>query len=166
MKYWTSSETRSTDSIDETLAQDARDVRTVFLSSKELLEEYRSVVTQQLSATVDPQSPATVASASDQTQAQFRNLVRNVLSIGAGLSQSKEMKDVFVDLVEKVVEPFVGLSWGQQDVEAFFQALIKQFGTLTSLQDNYKNRYHPSFARLLTGMQLACSRLFWRMKAK
>ncbi|KAL7749874.1 hypothetical protein RI367_004750 [Sorochytrium milnesiophthora] len=168
MKHWTptSAGSQTTDDIDEMIAQDAREVRAVFLASKDLLDEYRSVVTRQLSASTDPTSPATVSSSSDQIQTQFRTLVRNVLSIGAGLSQSKEMKDIFIDLVEKVVEPCIAMGWTQPDVDAFFQALISQFGTLTSLQDNYKSRYHPSFARLLTGVQLASSRLFGRLKSK
>lgn len=127
------------------MAQDVREVKALFRSSKDLLEEYHSAVkSNEVTAPTD----------------KFKTIVRNVLSLGAGLSQSKEMRDIFVDLVEKIVEPCLSIGYQPSDLDCFFQALLREFSSLSIRE---KTRYHPSFARLLTGIQLACLRLFKRM---
>ncbi|KAI9190158.1 hypothetical protein H9P43_001591 [Blastocladiella emersonii ATCC 22665] len=224
--------TRSASSDDLiTMTQDVREVKAIFLASKELMEEYRTAIEeeaqqrqqqQQLAAAVAaaeaaaaaagiPENPAVPAfvttgplaplstqvseagllpatpaatlavatsatptvgaggavaespsAVTTTTQAQFRMLVRNVLAIGAGLSQSKELRDIFVDLVDKVVEPCAGLGWTLGDVEAFFDALERQFATLPGINSRQRRRFHPSFARLLMGVKLATLRMFRR----
>jgi hypothetical protein len=137
------------------MTQDVREVKAMFLGSKDLMEEWRTAL--------DPTSQEPQTGNGATTQTQFRTLVRNVLAIGAGLSQTRELRGIFVDIIEKVVEPCAGLGWGLPELQSFFDTLEKQFAAIPSLNSSDKRRYHPSFGRLISGVKLASVRLYKRM---
>ncbi|KNE72268.1 hypothetical protein AMAG_16755 [Allomyces macrogynus ATCC 38327] len=69
------------------LAQATKGIKSYFLASKDVMDEYRT------------------ASGTDLPLATFRSLVRGVVAIGTGLAQPKDWREVLVAMVEKVVEP-------------------------------------------------------------
>lgn len=100
-QYWTLSEACETNSIDEAMMRDVREVKAVFLSFNQSLDNYRVVLKQQLSPVSDMLQ--------DEPQSPNHTLVCKLLGIGAGLSQSKDLKDMFVDLVGKMDEPVLSM---------------------------------------------------------
>ncbi|KAJ3101609.1 hypothetical protein HK100_004510 [Physocladia obscura] len=93
------------------------------------------------------------------TSTTFKNLLRNVFTIGAGLSYGKELRDIFSALVEKVVEPCAVCGWGKAEVVVFFNAVVAAFDGVESLQPSYRKRYGPSLSKLFEAVKLAAERL-------
>ncbi|KAI9146392.1 fibroblast growth factor intracellular binding protein [Paraphysoderma sedebokerense] len=154
MRFWTTSSAFAMEDVDPTIASDVREVKAIFLNSKDNMEEYRQLVSNNL--------PSDSVTTEKSLQTQFRTLVRNVLGIGAGLSQSKELRDIFINLVEKIVEPCIALEWTAADLESFFDIMVNQFSNLGCMNAQSKQQYQPSFARLLNGIKLASIKLYSR----
>jgi len=92
--------------------------------------------------------------------AGFKNIVRNILTLGSGLTHSKDVRDIFSILMEKIVEPCSSLSWSVADMELVFSGLSPAFNDLSSISPNLRKRYQSSFARLASGVKLAAVRLY------
>lgn len=93
----------------------------------------------------------------------FKTLVRNLLTIGAGLSQSKELRDVFIDLVEKIVEPCRDADWTVEDMEYFFTALLRTFDSLESINRGLRMRYSSMYQRYIRAVMLCSCRMLKRL---
>ena len=52
-------------------------------------------------------------------------ITRNIINIAIGLNHSKEIKDLFMDIVEKILEPCKGLKLNQSDMSIFIHGLIE-----------------------------------------
>ena len=57
----------------------------------------------------------------------FKTLSKTITILGASLIQTKERKDFFIDLIEKVVEPCKQLEWGRQEVDLFLTSIVDTF---------------------------------------
>eukprot|EP00095_Tigriopus_kingsejongensis_P010435 maker-scaffold294_size218657-snap-gene-1.21 protein:Tk10435 transcript:maker-scaffold294_size218657-snap-gene-1.21-mRNA-1 annotation:"acidic fibroblast growth factor intracellular-binding" len=57
-----------------------------------------------------------------EIESNFKNLSRNIVHLGQSLSSSKEAKDFFVHLVEKLAEPFRQMQINRNEVEHFLRA--------------------------------------------
>ena len=53
----------------------------------------------------------------------FRALSKALVSLGASLVHTKDLKDFFVDLVEDVIEPCKSFGWSRQDLETVLVSL-------------------------------------------
>jgi hypothetical protein len=56
-----------------------------------------------------------------ELEGNFKIITRGIVSLATGLSHNKEVKDFFVHLVEKVVEPFRSLKVTKNDVDIFLR---------------------------------------------
>lgn len=99
-----------------------------FLSSlkdmKVLLErdkEHRNVV---CSRTKDKLSTAIQT----DVEANFKSLTRNIVSLATSLSNNKEVRDFFVHVVEKIVDPMKQLGMCKEDVDIF----LKTYGDVVT----------------------------------
>ncbi|CAM9157835.1 unnamed protein product [Hapterophycus canaliculatus] len=63
----------------------------------------------------------------DAISQSFRPTVKALASIGSGLSMSKEYRDVFEDLIEKVGNPLRDAGLRLDDTVAFLEALVRGF---------------------------------------
>ncbi|CAM9343551.1 unnamed protein product [Scytosiphon promiscuus] len=63
----------------------------------------------------------------DSISQNFRSTVKALASIGSGLSMSKEYRDVFEDLIEKVGNPLRDAGLGLRDTVTFLEALVRGF---------------------------------------
>jgi len=52
----------------------------------------------------------------------IQGLCKNLINIGNQLNHSKDMRDLFIDCVEKVVEPCRQAGWTQHDIRLFLRA--------------------------------------------
>ena len=187
MRYWvaapTSSPRAGLEEFDSVLAQESREIKTLISNNKDVVEEFRTIVAQILCEHT-PNSAAvilnngqtgtafsfnlflnsglntTVAASTRDFPSQFKTIVRNILAIGCGLSLNKEMRDIFIDLVEKIMEPCAAYGWRSNDAEAFFIAVREAWPRLTSLDPTLVRRMHASWYRLTIGIQLTTNRLF------
>ncbi|KAJ3278743.1 hypothetical protein HK104_002066 [Borealophlyctis nickersoniae] len=153
IQYLTNSAASSFDEIDPSLAQDARDLKTLIYNQRDVLEEFKTIVTDHLANL----GHAHIMDKGGQTP--FKILIRNILAIGAGLNHGKEFRDIFLSLQEKVVEPCVGMGWSPADAELFFTAVVTQFEAVPALQPTVKKRYSGSFTSLFTAVKFAAMRL-------
>ena len=72
----------------------------------------------------------------------FHALSKALVTLGASLVRSKDLKDFFVDLVEDVVEPCKSYGWSRQDVEVVLGSLG---GTMAECeQAHFKHEKHWS----------------------
>ncbi|KAJ3387226.1 hypothetical protein HDU80_000200 [Chytriomyces hyalinus] len=124
------------------------------------------------SAPRTPILPQHYQSAIDKlTPAVFKHLLRSIFSIGAGLSYNKELRDVFVQFVEKVVEPCAAMGWGPMEIYLLLVnvagtagaagggALEACFENVKLLAMHHRKRYTASLARLCRAVGLAAGRL-------
>lgn len=136
------------------MASDLRDLKAIVLNDKSMLDSYRSLATQQMQRSMS-------ATTLELMQTHFKTILRNVLTIGSGLSSSKEVRDLFIDLVEKVCEPFANLGWSSAEVGIFFDAMVEQFTHVAGMgQTRHWKRYEGSLERLVKGVKLTSVRLY------
>ncbi|KAI8848973.1 acidic fibroblast growth factor binding protein [Chytridium lagenaria] len=147
MQYCTSQTTAAVPDMDVALAQDARDLKAVMFNRKEVLEEYRLIIQTRLQAS----ERANIFEKCGVSS--FKVLLRNVFSIGSGLSYTKELKDIFTSLVEKVLEPCQSFGWSASDVELFFTLAIQEFSSLESITVAYRKKYAGSYQRMCLFIQ-------------
>jgi hypothetical protein len=57
----------------------------------------------------------------------FKVLFRNITTIGSSLIHSKDLKDFFIDVTEKINEVLMQLKWSLEDVEMFLTSLADTF---------------------------------------
>ena len=60
-------------------------------------------------------------------ETHFKVLSRAITSLGSSLIHSKDMKDFFVDLMEKVIEPCKQQKWGQEEVDLVLKSMVEVF---------------------------------------
>ncbi|KAN0014505.1 hypothetical protein ACTFIU_000823 [Dictyostelium citrinum] len=58
---------------------------------------------------------------------KFRSILKGILVIGSNLSDSKEFRNLFEDIVEKVIEPLKRMDMVMDEVNPFFYFLIELF---------------------------------------
>eukprot|EP00727_Mastigamoeba_balamuthi_P007470 m51a1_g3343 hypothetical protein (363) ;mRNA; r:399781-401294 len=67
------------------------------------------------------------SSALEGLGSRIRVILKSLLLMGAELSDWKEFRDLFEDLVEKVVDPCLEAGLVKKDIGAFFDALVSEF---------------------------------------
>ncbi|KAI8928049.1 acidic fibroblast growth factor binding protein [Entophlyctis helioformis] len=164
IQYFTASPASVLDELDANLAQDSRDLKSVLYNSKDTLDQLRSATVAHLAQIGHPHimerpSPATNA---------FKVLLRNILTLGASLTNSKDVRDLFATLQEKVVDPCVSYGWSSTDLDLFLSTVVTVFvggeggegGVVdTAIPLHMRRRYGQSFSRLVTGVKYAGVRL-------
>jgi len=116
MKEWTNGGVDVDESGEPSLDRDffnyLRDLKT--LADKE--KEHRYAVCQQLGKTSMNQRSLS------EIEASFKTISKNILSIGQTLYNAKEVKDLFVNVVDKVVEPTKQCKLSIDDMSLFLSA--------------------------------------------
>eukprot|EP00058_Branchiostoma_floridae_P000443 XP_002585931.1 hypothetical protein BRAFLDRAFT_289524 [Branchiostoma floridae] len=111
--------------MDRVFLQELRDLK-VLTGEKDVYEKHKGLVCSALRGKIPDPTYADIES-------NFKNLSRCIVSVASGLIHSKELKDFFVDLVEKFIEPCRNARWSKRDVEAFlkaYEAAIQQIPQL------------------------------------
>ncbi len=52
----------------------------------------------------------------------FKSITRSVVSLASSLGNNKEVKDIFIYLIEKIVEPFKNYGMSADEVDTFLRA--------------------------------------------
>ncbi|KAG0083778.1 hypothetical protein BGZ93_004102 [Podila epicladia] len=153
MQYWTASTMDTLPEFDPHLAQDIRDLKSLMLNDRAVLDELRNRISNNLSQSAHP--PVL-----ERIQSNFKVVLRNMLSVGCMINQQKEVRNIFVEIADKLVDAFLQVGWSPVDMELFYNSLIAEFGNTSSLTSRYRERYSTSWIRLVTGIKLASIRLY------
>ena len=74
--------------------------------------------------------------ACQEFESGFKGLTRGVIGVAVGLSHNKEVKDFFVQLLEKLVEPLRAMQVTKADIDVFLNEYTRYLAkpaTLTEL---------------------------------
>lgn len=110
------------DEIDRHFVQELRDLRSIVLE-KDFQDLHKSLVLIRLE-----QLQSCTLHFIKSVDTNFKMISRNLFTLGAGLSQSKEFRDFFNDVVEKLVEPIKQLDWSHKELDVFLTAIINSWG--------------------------------------
>ncbi|XP_037092414.1 acidic fibroblast growth factor intracellular-binding protein-like isoform X2 [Pollicipes pollicipes] len=109
LRHWADEECE----LDKEFFQDLREIKAMLDREKEA----KAVTLRKLEG-----GRLSTDAAGDLSQ-NFRCLFRSLVNIATGLYRSRELKDLFIDLQEKVVEPCKSARWTLQDMDAFLAAI-------------------------------------------
>jgi hypothetical protein len=92
----------------------------------------------------------------------YRILFRNILSMGAGFGNGKDLRDLFITLQEKVIDTAQGFGWTLPDFCLFLDTVVDTFveGKGAMIKEAVVKRFKVSFSRLIEGVKLSCIRLY------
>lgn len=60
-----------------------------------------------------------------ELDANFKNYWRAIITIATSLHRSRELRNLFLDIAEKLIEPWKMNSWSESQVKEFLSALTK-----------------------------------------
>ncbi|XP_015931147.1 acidic fibroblast growth factor intracellular-binding protein [Parasteatoda tepidariorum] len=109
--------------MDRDFLQDLRDLKQ-FLE-KDVYDDLKSVVLGTMRSVLTDRLYTDLDS-------NFKFLTRTFVNIGSGLNHSKEVRDLFVDIVEKFIETFRQSRWAEKDLRKLLETYTEA-GTLTHL---------------------------------
>ena len=70
--------------------------------------------------------------ACQEFESGFKGLTRGVIGVAVGLSHNKEVKDFFVQLLEKLVEPLRAMQVTKADIDVFLNEYTRYVAEKTS----------------------------------
>ncbi|NXB60392.1 FIBP protein, partial [Struthidea cinerea] len=89
--------------------QDLKELK-VLVTDKDLLDQHKSLVCSALRGKI---------SVYNELEANFKALSRALVNVGGKLTHARDVRDFFVDLVEKVIEPCRSDKWSPGDLRLF-----------------------------------------------
>ena len=104
-----------------------RDIRSHLTGDRSTIHQYAEVTLQLLAQTAEPRKLA-------QLQPKLASVIKGMLVIGAGLSIAKEVRDLFEDLIDKVVKPLREVGFSAPDSALLCDVLMQTFGTLEEMK--------------------------------
>ncbi|XP_064489864.1 acidic fibroblast growth factor intracellular-binding protein-like [Ornithodoros turicata] len=87
----------------------------------------------------------------------FKSFTRMLVNIANGLSHSKELRDFFVDLVEKIIEPCRSARWTLEELQAFMDAFTKCPQSVAFAQEPLLNE---AWVRYISTLSRCACRLY------
>lgn len=110
------------DEIDRHFVQELRDLRSIVID-KDFQDIHKTLILNRLE-----QLQSCTLHFTKSVEANFKTISRNLFTLGAGLSQSKDFRDFFNDVVEKLIEPIKQLDWSLKELDVFLTAIINSWG--------------------------------------
>lgn len=129
-------------------------MKTILFNHKDTIDRFRLLVSANLIST----SHADIVEKGGINA--YRLLLRNILSLGAGLGTGKEFRDLFLTIQEKVIDVAIGFGWSCDDTCIFLDAVVNFFVEGDGFNANVQRRFRVSFSRLVEGVKLSCIRLY------
>ncbi|XP_038555470.1 fibroblast growth factor (acidic) intracellular binding protein a isoform X1 [Micropterus salmoides] len=95
--------------LDKEFLQELKELK-VLINDKDLLDQHKSLVCTALRGKTK---------AFTEMEANFKNLSRGLVNIAAKLTNTKDVRDFFIDLVEKFIEPCRSDRWTAADMRLY-----------------------------------------------
>ncbi|VUZ48363.1 unnamed protein product [Hymenolepis diminuta] len=156
MTYWTSSgslESKLDSPIDLELDFEfcsELKVLKLIVEKQTYLERHKSLVIRQISSSVSESCLRWI-------ELNFKTLSKAITTIATGLSHAKEVRDLFLDIVEKVIEVVVNAQWTYQEFSNFLTSFDE---ALRILPPAKSSSFQRSWVRFFAPFKSICLRLF------
>ncbi|XP_005106473.1 acidic fibroblast growth factor intracellular-binding protein [Aplysia californica] len=85
------------------------------LMEREYAEEHRGLMLRAL-------QPVMREKVLSEMDSNFRAVSKTIISIANGLNHSKESRDIFIDIYEKLIEQWIQWQWSKNDAQSFLLA--------------------------------------------
>ncbi|KAM9511651.1 acidic fibroblast growth factor intracellular-binding protein B-like isoform 2-T2 [Salvelinus alpinus] len=95
--------------LEKEFLQDLKELK-ILITDRDLLDQHKSLVCTALRGKTK---------AFNEMEANFKNLSRGLVNIAAKLTNTKEVRDFFIDLVEKFIEPCRSDKWTAGDMRLY-----------------------------------------------
>lgn len=127
--------------LDRNFLQNLRDLK--LLLEKEYMDELKNYVINTLKTTF------TRKKLSDLEE-NFKNMSKAIINIAYGLNHSKEVRDFFLDVTEKLIEPMILCGWTSEDMSNFLSVfkdsghrlpIFKSMPSLVTVWERYMNTF-------------------------
>ncbi|XP_078516584.1 acidic fibroblast growth factor intracellular-binding protein [Lissotriton helveticus] len=112
--------------LDKEFLQDLKDLK-ILITDKDLLDQHKSLVCTSLRGKI---------SIFHEMETNFKTLSRGLVNIAANLTHTKDVRDFFIDLMEKFIEPCKTYNWTSNDVQLF----LTQYTTSVRAIDAFKHQ--------------------------
>ncbi|KAJ8255047.1 hypothetical protein GJAV_G00200360 [Gymnothorax javanicus] len=112
--------------LDKEFLQDLKDLK-ILITDKDMLDQHKSLVCTALRGKTK---------VFNEIEANFKNLSRGLVNIAAKLLNAKDVRDFFIDLVEKFIEPCRSDRWTAADVKLF----LTHYSNSAHLLDTFKHQ--------------------------
>ncbi|UXI21557.1 hypothetical protein NH340_JMT07500 [Sarcoptes scabiei] len=98
--------------MDREFLHELRELR--ILLEKDVLEEHRLLTLRMIKTNISEKKYQDI-------DCSFKTISRNVINIAYGLNHSKEIRDLFLDIVEKIIECFKSIKFNQSETALFLK---------------------------------------------
>uniref|UniRef100_A0A0K8TJS3 Acidic fibroblast growth factor intracellular-binding protein n=1 Tax=Lygus hesperus TaxID=30085 RepID=A0A0K8TJS3_LYGHE len=125
--------------LDREFLLELREIRSIMDKEKELKHLVCSKIRSQM-----------LDKAFHELEFNFRTYSRSLITIGCNLHRNRDLKDLFIDLVEKCIEPWKQVNWTQNDLKTFLGAYKSGALQLDVLRDADVRQAWESYMTVLT----------------
>lgn len=161
MTHWVDPTATNSIEIDLKLKDDIRDLKAYLFSSKDIPDQYRRSVKAKFSTANVPLTKVKLKN----LESKFKPLLKAILNIGANLSDSKQFKDIFEDMVEKIGDVILKIDLTVRELEQYFIYLDEAFemSILGILKIRHGQRFALNWKRYLEGLRGVMCHVYPRM---
>ncbi|XP_056295242.1 fibroblast growth factor (acidic) intracellular binding protein a isoform X1 [Pseudoliparis swirei] len=112
--------------LDKEFLQELKELK-VLITDKDLLDQHKSLVCTALRGKTK---------AFNEMETNFKNLSRGLVNIAAKLTNTKDVRDFFIDLVEKFIEPCRSDRWTAADIRLY----LTHYNNSAHILDTFKHQ--------------------------
>jgi hypothetical protein len=141
--------------LSSTISDDCRVLKQVIFNRKNDADKLYSLIVEDLNSKGD-------LSAAKVSLNNFKVLLKNILYIGQTITHEKEFHEIFINLMEKIVETCVSLGMTCEDLDGLLDEMILKMESfdLTSVNESHQVRFRRSFCKMVLAVKLSSVRLF------
>jgi len=161
MTHWGDPAMANSIEVDLKLKDDIRDLKAYLFSSKDIPDQYRRSVKAKFSTANPPMSKVKLK----HLESKFKSLLKVIMNIGANMSDWKQFKDVFEDMVEKIGDVCLKIDLTAKELDLYFQYLEETFeaNILSPLNLRHGQRFAGNWRRYLEGLRGVMAHIYPRM---
>ncbi|XP_066919358.1 acidic fibroblast growth factor intracellular-binding protein-like [Clytia hemisphaerica] len=146
------------DEIDRNFVQDLRDLRNT-ITEREFQDIHKGYMATRLEKKV------TTLHFKKSVDSNFRSISRNLFQLGGSLTHSKDLRDFFIDCVEKLIELMKQLDWSRKEMELFLTMLLESWSDFNTNTTEYNYRqfvkqYDAIFSRYMEVMHKCLMQMY------
>jgi hypothetical protein len=149
MKYLTASPETALIELDSKIVEEAQEIRSR-LNNKDVTDKIRVAILKKIGN--DPFKDKLGSNI-------FKNLMKNFIMIAASIINNKTNRDLYLTILEKVVEPCISYNWTAEEFDKFMKHLIEMYFFLTRSSSEHFLKGYPNFQKFLVGLGLSALRI-------
>lgn len=134
------------DEIDRHFVQDLRDIRNT-VTERDFLDMQKTFVMLRL------EKKATTLHFKKTLETNFRSITRSIFLLGGNLTHSKDVRDFFIDCIEKIVEPIKQLDWAHKELEFYISMIVDSWGDFKEDYRHFVRKFDVVFLRFMDVMK-------------